>query len=155
MNPPAYDDVALSDSRDVAAQRREAHGTGHVGGPPVRPRMDEKRRPSEVSETSLGSQDSSIWTTSVGNGNLSYVGSNAPTADLAAIDAFVNQMASSRTAPGGEGAPMLHTTALAPGQPRTALPSRRYTVNTTMDDGNESILEQAGGDGDRESVAIA
>ncbi|KAE9389995.1 hypothetical protein BT96DRAFT_926188, partial [Gymnopus androsaceus JB14] len=132
MNPPAYDDVALSDSRDVAAQRREAHGTGHVGGPPVRPRLDEKRRPSEVSETSLGSQDSSIWTTSVGNGNISYVGSNAPTADLAAIDAFVNQM-----------------------DPRPALSSRRYTVNTTVDDGNESVLEQAGGDGDRDSIAIA
>lgn len=151
MNPPRYEDI--SNSHNIAAQRREEHGTAHAGAPPVRPRMDEKRRPSQVSETSLGSQDSSVWTTSGGNGNLSYVTSNAhaPTADLAAIDAFVNQMTSTR--PGGESGntvPMLHTTALAPGQSRPGLATRRYTVNTTVDDGNESVLEHAEGEGDRE-----
>jgi hypothetical protein len=49
----------------------------------------------------------------------------------------------------GDTVPMLHTTALAPGQPRPGIASRRYTVNTTIDDGNESVLGHAEGEGER------
>jgi hypothetical protein len=44
---------------------------------------------------------------------------------------------------------MLHTTALAPRQPRTSMTSKRYTVNTTIDDGNDSVLGHAEGEGER------
>ncbi|KAJ4477761.1 hypothetical protein C8J55DRAFT_88161 [Lentinula edodes] len=160
MNPPAYNDAVgttgLSDSRDVAAQRRETHGTGHSA---VRLPVDEKSQHLQVSQTIHGSQDSSI------------IGP-----DLAAIDAYVNQTSANTPRPGvgagnsggtggGQGGldtvPMLHTTAVTPGRPEA--PQRRFTVktiNTTIDDGtNDSV----GGDrdhrgenvGDRASVGIA
>jgi len=145
VNPPAYDDVALSDSRDVAAQRRESHGTGHVSRPP----LGEKQL-SQVSQTTQGSQDSSIWTTPASNTH------GGP--DFAAIDSYVGQMASSNARPGGAGGagtvPVLHTTALAPGT-AVAGPSfsKRFTVNTTVDDGDTSVLN--GGEDDQENLAIA
>ncbi|KAJ3903687.1 hypothetical protein F5879DRAFT_136402 [Lentinula edodes] len=160
MNPPAYNDAVgttgLSDSRDVAAQRRETHGTGHSA---VRLPVDEKSQHLQVPQTIHVSQDSSIA---------------GP--DLAAIDAYVNQTSANTPRPGvgagnssgtggGQGGldtvPMLHTTAVTPGMPEA--PQRRFTVktiNTTIDDGtNDSV----GGDrdhrgengGDRESVGIA
>ncbi|KAF9073491.1 hypothetical protein BDP27DRAFT_1416980 [Rhodocollybia butyracea] len=143
VNPPAYHEVAFSDSQDVATQRRESHGTSHVGHSPLREK--------QVSQTSQGSQDSSIWTAPVSNAH------GGP--ELAAIDAYVGQMASSRARPGGAGGadavPMLHTTALAPGQAGPSM-TRRLTVNTTVDDGDTSVLDgHRGGEGGQDSPAIA
>ncbi|KAJ4485290.1 hypothetical protein J3R30DRAFT_3401124 [Lentinula aciculospora] len=166
VNPPAYDDAVgntgaptlsagLLDSRDVAAQRRETHGTGHNA---VRLPVNEKSQPLQAPQTTQGSQDSSIA---------------GP--DLAAIDAYVNQMAVSTQRPrptgnGGSGAsggqggldvvPMLHTTAVTPVTP--GVPQRRFTtktIDTTMDDGtSDSVVGDhrgEGGEGNKESVAIA
>jgi len=146
LNPPRYEDVAFSASQDVAAQRRESHGTGHVNRPP----LGEKQL-SQISQTSLGSQDSSIWTTPASN---AHGGS-----DLAAIDAYVGQMASSRARPGGAGGadtvPVLHTTALAPGQSGSSI-TRPLTVNTTVDDSNASVLDgRRGSDEAHGTLAIA
>ncbi|KIK65930.1 hypothetical protein GYMLUDRAFT_952616 [Collybiopsis luxurians FD-317 M1] len=157
MNPPTYDDaVALSDSQQVASQRRETHGTGH------RPPLPEKQ-PSQTSQTSQGSQDSSVWSApTVGNAN-----EHGPTAELAAIDAYVNRVHLGGQRPGGssgggatEGVdtvPMLHTTAMPPGQhSRPPASAKRSTMNTTIDDGGGSVLgggHREGGDGDSFGIA--
>jgi hypothetical protein len=140
MNPPTYDDaVAISDSQDVAAQRRETHGTGH------RPLLPEKQ-PSQASAAT--SQDSTVRFSPASLGHLS-------SANLAAIDAYVNRRHSGTE--GVDTIPMLHTVASAPGQAtaQASLP-KRLTMNTTIDDGNGSVLgEHREGHGDGDSFGIA
>ncbi|KAF5385544.1 hypothetical protein D9757_006769 [Collybiopsis confluens] len=154
MNPPPYAEVALSDSREVAANRRETHGTGH------RPVLPEKQ-PSQASQTSQisqqSSQETSLWSdapTSVGHGVGIAIGhgpGQGPTPDLAAIDAYVNQIGIRPGAGGGavgaeatDTVPVLHTTAVPPGQTLLTRPSdgtgRRLTMNTTVDDGDHSVV---------------